>query len=146
MHKLIVSTISLAVICGDLQADDKLYGVNFSKVNWESLCPNVKPLKVRGCNIVHPTSLLFNDDPQTRVKEKYLNCKSEKRKYTKKITPKNFEKVEHKWGGCYSNFKLAYKSRVAKPKYFSENIEEWRNKYLESGVFNENGHVNKELN
>jgi len=142
MHKILKQKIIMGlVVLSSTQADAEIYGVDFSLVDWDNLCPNVQPLSVRGCDTVHPTSLLFNDDPSTRIKDKYLNCRIEKKKFRLQIKPKNTRDKKNQWGRCSFSFQAAYKWRVKTPEYFTESVEAWRDRYLKAGVVDKNGHI-----
>jgi hypothetical protein len=142
MHKILKQKILMGlVVFSTTQASAEIYGVDFGLVDWENLCPNVQPLSVRGCDTVHPTSALFNNNPSSRIKERNLKCRIEKKNFILYITPKKTRDIKRQWGRCSFRFQAAYKWRVHHPEYFVESVEAWRDRYLKAGVVDKNGHI-----
>jgi hypothetical protein len=124
-----------------------LYGMDFNRIDWGKLCPSVKPIELKGCSFVHPTSTLHSKDPSlyysskgTTWEEHKPNCKFLEENFNKLIRP---SKGVNKWNHCKVAFKASFTNRAIDSNlvksgkrtnsYYDEDYISWRNRYLKDG-------------
>lgn len=130
---LIIS--ALALLSFNAYAKDVWFDVDFDRVDWETLCPNVKPVELAGCKVVHPASARF------RISDGFVdstvNCEQEAKSYARYINSSLYS--------CKANFRAFYtgimsdkisleKGKRAVSNYRGVDVEAWRDKYLGQGV------------
>ncbi len=118
---------------------EEVYGVEFGNIHWDKLCPNVKPVSVGECDVVHPTSGLarnfksgFESLSENSQKP---NCDNQKKIYDKRIASKPRR--------CAAMFQTAYSALVTSKNNGVFSAAEFRDKYLSEGVVNANALLNQ---
>jgi len=128
---LIIVGIAMLIVLPIKPVDaSEVFGVSFKKIKWAELCPNIQPVKVGDCEVVHPTSGIarnfksgFED---LRVKTKPLNCENQKKIFEKRvgINPKI----------CAAMFKATFSDLVLSGNKGVFSAEEFRDTYLSEGI------------
>lgn len=138
MKKCYLAALLFAVTAPICAAPKIINGVDLNAVDWERLCPSVKPVSLtRGgvtCTTVHPASDLlqrYYDISGQRPEASAIDCDIAASEYRDAITPQT---DGERWGRCKARFGHSLVMRgpgaPALIKYDDMSFSTWRSKYL----------------
>jgi len=136
--KLYLAALLISAAAPLAAAPKIIGGVDLNAVDWERLCPNVKPVSITRagatCTTVHPASDLlqrYYDISGRRPEASPIDCDIAAREYHDAITP---QPDGEKWGRCKAIFGHALVMRgpgaPALIKYDDMPFSQWRSTYL----------------
>lgn len=144
-----MAAAALIVMSLHVSADDEktlraIYRIKYDTLDWDAICPNIKPVSYKGCDRVHPASVFFSKDPTLyydkhgTTHENYkLDCVKQSAYYDRLTTPKKHPIT--KWLSCENAMSTAAHNRMinytiykkGKQEYYYDELpSEWVARYL----------------